>query len=191
MPAIFSRVLSAYALLPGEVVLPLPAGLYLFTVTAASRTPANAMEQLSLPAVNVCLGPGVKSDDVEFVDRLIGTSVNLIACIYGKIYFPTFSNGLKDVGRYLGFDWNWPQASGAAAPFLRRAWELDADGALKRELVGYNLDDCRAAEKVADALVRICGDGVDTATEEKPEARRPKKFDSKEGLLLVFKREKK
>lgn len=48
-------------------VLPLPAGLYLFTVTAASRTPANAMEQLSLPAVNVCLGPGVKSDDVEFV----------------------------------------------------------------------------------------------------------------------------
>jgi uncharacterized protein (TIGR03067 family) len=38
--------------------------------------------------------------------------------------------------------------------------------------------------------LRVCGDGVDTATEEKPEARRPKKFDSKEGLLLVFKREK-
>ena len=48
-------------------VLPLPAGLYLFSVTAASRTPSNAMVQLSLPAVNVALGPGVKSDDVEFV----------------------------------------------------------------------------------------------------------------------------
>lgn len=36
--------------------------------------------------------------------------------------------------------------------------------------------------------LRICGDGVDTATEKNPEARRPKKFDSKKGLLLVFKR---
>ena len=39
--------------------------------------------------------------------------------------------------------------------------------------------------------LRVCGDAVDTATETTPEARRPKKFDSKEGLLLVFKREKK
>jgi uncharacterized protein (TIGR03067 family) len=38
--------------------------------------------------------------------------------------------------------------------------------------------------------LRVCGDGVDTATEENPEARRPKKIDSEEGLLLVFKREK-
>ena len=39
--------------------------------------------------------------------------------------------------------------------------------------------------------LRVCGDGVDTATEKNPEARRPKEFDSKKGLLLVFKREKK
>ena len=39
--------------------------------------------------------------------------------------------------------------------------------------------------------LHVCGDGVDTATEKNPEARRPKKLDSKEGLLLVFKREKK
>jgi uncharacterized protein (TIGR03067 family) len=39
--------------------------------------------------------------------------------------------------------------------------------------------------------LRVCGDGVDTASEKKPETRRPKKFDSNEGLLLVFKREKK
>jgi uncharacterized protein (TIGR03067 family) len=36
--------------------------------------------------------------------------------------------------------------------------------------------------------LRVCGDGVDTATEKNPEARRPKKIDSKAGLLLVFKR---
>ena len=39
--------------------------------------------------------------------------------------------------------------------------------------------------------LRVCGDGVDTGREKNPEARRPKEFDSKKGLLLVFKREKK
>lgn len=96
-------------------------------------------------------------DDVEFVDRLIETSVNLLGRIYGKFYFPTFSNSLKEIGRYLGFEWTWPRASGAAAPLLRRAWELVTDEGLKRELIAYNMDDCRAAATVADALVRICG----------------------------------
>ena len=70
-------------------------------------------------------------DDVEFVDQPIGSSVNLVGCVYGKIYFPTFSNSLKEVGRYLGFEWTWPRASGAAAPLLRRAWEISADDVLK------------------------------------------------------------
>lgn len=101
----------------------------------------------------------LEPEDVEFVDRLIETSVNLVGCIYGKVYFPTFSNSLKEVGRYLGFEWSWPRASGAAAPLLRRAWELGADDRLKRELIGYNMDDCRAAAMVGDALVRICSGG--------------------------------
>jgi predicted RecB family nuclease len=99
-------------------------------------------------------------DDLEIVDRLIETSVNLVGCMYGKVYFPTYSNSLKEVGRYLGFEWTWPRASGAAAPLLRRAWELNADDRLKGELIGYNMDDCRAAAKVADALARICGGGA-------------------------------
>jgi predicted RecB family nuclease len=99
-------------------------------------------------------------DDVEFVNRLIETSVNLVSCVYGKIYFPTFSNSLKEVGRYLGFEWTWPQASGAAAPLLRRAWELGSNDGLKRELIIYNMDDCRAAAIMADAIMRICCDGT-------------------------------
>jgi predicted RecB family nuclease len=99
-------------------------------------------------------------DDQEFVDRLIETLVNLVGRMYGKVYLPTYSNSLKEVGRYLGVEWTWPQASGAAAPLLRRAWELNADDGLKGELISYNMDDCRAAAKVADALVRICGGGA-------------------------------
>jgi len=99
--------------------------------------------------------------DVEFVSRLIETSVNLVGCIYGKIYFPTFSNNLKEVGRYLGFEWTWSRASGAAAALLRRAWELGGYYKQKQELIRYNIDDCRAAARVADVLLSICSGASD------------------------------
>jgi len=101
-----------------------------------------------------------EATDLEFVGRLIDHSVNLLGRIYGKIYFPTFSNSLKEIGRYLGFEWRWGRASGAAALLLRKAWELGAEDGFKRELVGYNMDDCRAAATVADALARICDGGA-------------------------------
>jgi uncharacterized protein (UPF0212 family) len=77
--------------------------------------------------------------------------------MYGRIYFPTYSNGLKEIARWLGFEWTWPQASGGAAMLLRRCWELTFDDGLRRELIAYNIEDCRAAAVVAEALVRICG----------------------------------
>jgi predicted RecB family nuclease len=95
--------------------------------------------------------------DTAFIDQLIDGSTNLVAIIYGKIYFPTYSNSLKDVARWLGFEWKWPQASSSAAILLRRYWELTASDHLRRELVKYNIEDCRATELVADAIKRICG----------------------------------
>jgi uncharacterized protein (TIGR03067 family) len=52
------------------------------------------------------------------------------------------------------------------------------------KLVFYGIYEVKGDE------LRVCGDGVDTATEKNPEARRPKEFDSNKGLLLVFKRVK-
>jgi Transposase IS66 family/RNase_H superfamily len=97
------------------------------------------------------------ADDAEFLDRLIGGSVNLLGSIYGRIYFPTYSNGLKEIARWLGFEWTWPQASGSAAMLMRRCWELTSDEGLRRELIGYNIEDCRATAVVAEALTRVCG----------------------------------
>ena len=48
-------------------VLPLPTGLYLFSVKAATPSVADVAGSLSLPAVHVGLGPGIPSDAVEFV----------------------------------------------------------------------------------------------------------------------------
>jgi GT2 family glycosyltransferase/glycosyltransferase involved in cell wall biosynthesis len=48
-------------------VLPLASGLYLFSVKAAALGKAAVGGQLQLPAMHVGLGPGVRSEDVEFM----------------------------------------------------------------------------------------------------------------------------
>ncbi len=97
------------------------------------------------------------AEDAEFVDRIVEGSVNLLARMYGRIYFPTYSNGLKEIARWLGFQWTWLQASGTAAMLSRRCWELTYDDGLRRELIAYNIEDCRAAAVVTEALIHICG----------------------------------
>ncbi len=97
--------------------------------------------------------------DAAFVEEIVDGSLNLLACVYGKIYFPTYSNSLKDIARWLGFDWTWPQASGGGSLLLRRCWELASDDALRLQLIRYNIEDCRATELVADAIGVICSDG--------------------------------
>jgi len=48
-------------------VLPLAAGLYLFSVKAAKPQLPSSTGQLALPAMHVGLGPGVRSEQVEFL----------------------------------------------------------------------------------------------------------------------------
>ena len=61
-PAVAEEPLSA-----AVQVLPLPAGLYLFSVKAAAPVRGSVAGQLSLPAVHVGLGPGVRPEQVEFM----------------------------------------------------------------------------------------------------------------------------
>jgi predicted RecB family nuclease len=42
----------------------------------------------------------------------IAHPTNVLSLIYSRNYFPTFSNGLKDIARYLGFQWSGSPASG-------------------------------------------------------------------------------
>ena len=90
------------------------------------------------------------------VEGLLATAINLVDFLYGKIYFPTYSNSLKEIGRYLGIEWAWQQGSGGAAPLMRRTWELSGDERFKQDLIAYNADDCRAAEKVMQTVAQIC-----------------------------------
>ncbi len=48
-------------------VLPLPPGLYLFSVKTTADARSDGTGQLRVPAMHVGLGPGVRSDQVEFI----------------------------------------------------------------------------------------------------------------------------
>lgn len=86
----------------------------------------------------------------EAVERAIERPFNLLSIIYAHIYFPTFSNGLKDLARFVGFEWSDPTAAGAQAVVWRSEWEQSHDPALKQKLVEYNADDCEGLRRVTD-----------------------------------------
>jgi predicted RecB family nuclease len=100
----------------------------------------------------------------EYIDDLIIRSRNLLTSIYGSIYFPTYTNGLKEIAGYLGFRWSDTDISGSVAPFWRRCWELTSDETIKAKLFQYNMDDCKALEIVAAAVRIICAGACDEAS---------------------------
>lgn len=81
--------------------------------------------------------------------------VNILSYIYAHIYFPTYSNGLKEIGRSIGYSWTAPDASGIQSIVWRSRWEINHDEAWKQKLVTYNLEDCVALKKVTEILRAI------------------------------------
>ena len=87
----------------------------------------------------------------ELVDRL----VNVASFVYGKVYFPVRSNGLKQLGRFLGAQWTDPQASGMQSLVWRHRWEAGRDELLRQSLIQYNHEDCMAVRILVDRLGQI------------------------------------
>ena len=44
--------------------------------------------------------------------KALESPVNLLSVIFGQIYFPTYSNGLKEIAGWLGFRWSDRDSSG-------------------------------------------------------------------------------
>jgi hypothetical protein len=95
-------------------------------------------------------------ENPAFLDQLIAESVNVLSVIYAQIYFPTYSNGLKEIAQYLGFQWSESDASGLHTLMWRSQWECSKDSGMKQKLVTYNAEDCEALERVTDAVAQLC-----------------------------------
>src|SRR5262249_3560318 len=110
----------------------------------------------------------------KLVDRLLANSCNVVSIIHAGIYFPTYSNGLKDVGAYLSCTWSEGDASGARSMAWRRAWESGGEDAIKRKLITYNAEDCAALRRGTEGIAEIV-EGMGKGTSQPDEAGGPPK----------------
>src|SRR5262249_26457740 len=77
---------------------------------------------------------------------------------------PTYSNGLKEIARYLGFQWSERNATGLNALRWRYEWEFSRDSSVKQKLVTYNAEDCEGLEQVASLVAQLCQEQTGAVT---------------------------
>jgi predicted RecB family nuclease len=82
-------------------------------------------------------------------------TVNILQELLGHVYFPTYSNSLKDIATWLGFAWCHTSVVGANSVACRCEWERTQSPSMKAELIAYNAEDCQAVEIVTEALLRL------------------------------------
>ncbi|QDU89461.1 Transposase IS66 family protein [Pirellulimonas nuda] len=115
-------------------------------------------------------------------DALIGRLTNVNSMIFGKIYFPTYSNRLKDLGKFLGVSWSAANSTGIQSLAWRFLWEDTGNDEYKQRLLTYNREDCDAVRIVADEL--RC---LSMAAHERPDVDVPttsKRNSTKSGLEI-------
>ena len=67
------------------------------------------------------------------VETYLRRMVNLNEEVFGRVYFPVRSNGLKDIGAFLGASWAEPDASGLQSLVWRHRWEESHDDGAEGE----------------------------------------------------------
>ena len=87
--------------------------------------------------------------------QAINSAVNLVSLIFAEVYFPTFSNGLKDIAGHLGFHWSDAAATGLQTIRWRHEWVVSRAPSQKQEILTYNAQDCEAVEVVASKLIEL------------------------------------
>jgi predicted RecB family nuclease len=88
------------------------------------------------------------------IDMVLERATNVMSVIKPHIYFPTYSNGLKDIGRFLKHERKQEIVTGLRTIVWRKSWEANGDPNLKTSLVQYNQDDCRTLKHVCE-FIRI------------------------------------
>ena len=90
------------------------------------------------------------SEYEPIVDRILKGSHNVLSVLHSHCYFPTYSNRLKDVASFLGYQFNNNVRSGLGSIVFRERWEETADHALKEDLILYNRQDCEALKTICE-----------------------------------------
>ncbi len=103
------------------------------------------------------------SPETPFPSKLDSALFNVLGAIRTNVYFPAYSNGLKEIVSFLGVTWTGKVTSGIDCIAARMRWEESKDSVIKEEIVVYNRQDCLAVQRVADFLLSL-GSPEATAT---------------------------
>jgi len=90
--------------------------------------------------------------------KAISVVVNIVSVMFSKIYFPTFTNGLKEIARNLNFEWSNVEASGLTSIIWRHQWEGTRSEELRQKLIKYNANDCAALARLEERLGELMFD---------------------------------
>ncbi len=86
-------------------------------------------------------------DNYKIIEKRL---INVNQYIYGQVYFPVYSNSLKELGRYVGTSWSKNLSSGLESLVYRYRWEENYDQKIQEILITYNQEDCQALKIVTD-----------------------------------------
>jgi predicted RecB family nuclease len=89
------------------------------------------------------------------VDMSLKRSVNVLSVVHPHIYFPTYSNSLKEIGRFLGYTRTDADATGLQTIAWRKDWEASKDFGARSKLTQYNKDDCIQLKRLCEFLASL------------------------------------
>ncbi len=97
---------------------------------------------------------GQPDEDSAAASRLVA-ALNLVSVIFARVYFVSFTNGLKEIAGSLGFAWSDSTLSGAMSVVQHFDWTASRKPAVKQALIIYNAEDCSALEVVVNKLLEL------------------------------------
>ena len=89
------------------------------------------------------------------IDVLLERTTNVLSVIHPHVYFPTYSNSLKDIGRFLGSERAHENATGLQCILWRNRWQGSKAADTKAQLLRYNQDDCRTLKCIVEFITRL------------------------------------
>ena len=100
---------------------------------------------------------GMGSIQRSVIDQVLGACCNVLSVIHPHCYFPLCSNRLREVARFLGYEFTGPIHSSVNSIVFRESWEETGDPALKEALITYNRQDCEALRTLCAFLRQSVG----------------------------------
>jgi len=90
----------------------------------------------------------------EQIERVLPHFIDLFKVFKRNIILPVFSYTLKEVAKFLGFNWHEPLIDGATSIMLFEKWKKTKKPILIERAIAYNSDDCKALMIIKDYIVK-------------------------------------